>query len=155
MAGRARRLDDFCLSETPAIPLRDWNNSPIPDPSLKPTFGAVKLKAGFDPDPHVKNLIAGGPIQTKLGGVPTFVSKAPDYRLDYTAGGFPLIFHVKSKADTTLLINLPDGKWIADDDSGGFPNPLIRLAKPMSGIYDIYVGTVAKGEAKATLFITV
>ena len=98
----------------------------------------------------------GGPIKTNLGGVTAYVAKAPDYRLEYKAGDFPLTFHVKSKGDTTLLINLPDGTWIADDDGGGFPNPLIKIANPKSGIYDIYVGTIKKDEAdaKATLYIT-
>jgi hypothetical protein len=125
-----------------------------PDPNLKPSYGSVKLKAGFMPDPHKKALEAGGDILTDLGGVKAYVAKAPDYVLEYTAGDFPLTFYVKSKADTTLLINLPDGKWIADDDSGGNLNPLIKIAKPKSGRYDIYVGTVGKEAAKATLFIT-
>jgi hypothetical protein len=127
-----------------------------PDPKLDPTFGSTKLTAGFLPDPHSKELIAGGPIKTNLGGVTAYVAKAPDYRLEYKAGDFPLTFYVKSKGDTTLLINLPDGTWIADDDGGGFPNPKITLAKPKSGIYDFYVGTIKKDEAdaKATLYIT-
>lgn len=125
-----------------------------PDPKLKPTFGSVKLKAGFEPDPYKKDLVAGGDIATKLGGVSAYVAKEPDFVLEYTAGDFPLIFRAQSKADTTLLIYTPDGKWLADDDGGGFPNPLVRIAKPMSGRYAIYVGTVEKGTPKATLLIT-
>src|ERR1700716_3044755 len=39
------------------------------EPGLKPTFGSVKLKAGFDPDPFSKDLTAGGNIKTDMGGV--------------------------------------------------------------------------------------
>jgi hypothetical protein len=125
-----------------------------PNPKLDPTYGTVKLKAGFLPDPHKKDVVAGGPIKTELGGVTAYVSKAPDYRLEYKAGKFPLTFYVKAKEDTTLLIRTPDGKWLADDDGGGFPNPLIRIENPESGTYDIYVGTFKKEEAKGTLFIS-
>jgi serine protease Do len=126
-----------------------------PDISLPPTFGSVTLKTGFTPDPYVKKLTAGGPINTKLGGVNAFVAKAPDFKLHYTAGDtFPLIFHVRSEGDTTLLINLPNGTWIANDDGGKGLNPMLRLNNPMSGRYDIYVGTFGKTLVPATLFIT-
>jgi hypothetical protein len=125
-----------------------------PDPNLKPTFGAVTLKAGFLPDPFTKDLQAGGDLKTNLGGVNAFVARAPDFSLNYTAGKYALTFHVKSVGDTTLLINLPDGSWIADDDSGGNLDPLIRIAKPTSGRYDIFVGTYRKGILPATLHIT-
>jgi hypothetical protein len=124
------------------------------DKDLEPTFGAVKLKAGFSPDPFVKKLEAGGEIQTKLGGVTAWVAKAPDFKLFYEAGKFPLSIHVESAADTTLLINLPDGSWVADDDSGGMLNPLVRFAKPQTGRYDIWVGTITNKNAPAVLKIT-
>jgi hypothetical protein len=122
--------------------------------SLEPTFGSATLRAGFLPDPFVKQLVAGGPIETRLGGVHAWIANAPDFKLYYTAGRFPLTVHAESAADTTLLINRPDGTWIADDDSGGNLNPLIRFAQPQSGRYDIYVGTFNRATARATLFIT-
>ena len=124
------------------------------DPNGKATFGSKELKAGFVPDPFEKELVAGGPIQTKLGGVTAWVSNDPDFRLVYTAGAFPLTIYAESKADTTLLINLPDGTWIADDDSGGNLNPLVKIAKPKSGRYEIWVGSFNKELPKAVLKIT-
>lgn len=124
------------------------------DPDSKSTYGAITLKSGFTPDPFVKTLDAGGPVQTKLGGVNAWVGKAPDFKLVYEAGSLPLTIRVESKADTTLLINLPDGTWVADDDSGGSLNPLIRFARPQSGRYDIWVGNVKKENAPATLKIS-
>jgi hypothetical protein len=124
------------------------------NPNLPPTYGAVTLKSGFTPDPFSKQVVAGGVNQTNQGGVKAWVANAPDFQLNFTAGKLPLTIHVVSDADTTLLINLPDGTWIADDDSGGKLNPLLRFATPQSGRYDIYVGTVTKGNPPATLFIT-
>jgi hypothetical protein len=124
------------------------------DPDLKATYGSVDLKAGFEPDPYTKKLVAGGPIQTKLGGVAAWVAKAPDFKLNYTAGKYVLTIRAESTADTTLLINLPDGTWVADDDSGGNQNPLLKFNNPQSGRYDIWVGTFNKDNANATLIIT-
>jgi len=125
------------------------------DPTLDPTYGSVKLKAGFMPDPYEKKVVAGGPIKTNLGGVSAFVAKAPDFQLEYTAGKLPLTIHVEAEADTTLLINLPDGTWVANDDQAkGNLNPLLKFAKPQSGRYDIWVGTFGKDTAPAVLKVT-
>jgi hypothetical protein len=125
------------------------------DPDLKPTYGSVTLKAGFEPDPYTKAVEAGGPIQTSLGGVTAWVAKAPDFQVHYTAGEYPLTFHVKSDVDTTLLINLPNGQWIANDDGPNGLNPQLRFANPQSGRYDIWVGTLTKiGTPPAILHIT-
>jgi hypothetical protein len=126
------------------------------DPTLKPTYGSVTLKAGFLPDPHVTRLDAGGPVQTRRGGVTAWVARAPDFQLHYTAGTFPLTIYAESAADTTLLINLPDGRWVANDDGPGTGlNPLLKFERPQSGRYDIWVGTINKGiTPPARLFIS-
>jgi hypothetical protein len=97
---------------------------------------------------------AGGSKQVTVGGVKMWVGYAPDFSLNYTAGNLPLTFYVRSKADTTLLINLPDGTWMADDDSDGNLNPVLKLARPRSGRYDIWVGTLTPGLPAATLYIS-
>lgn len=125
------------------------------DPNQKPNYGAVALQAGFEPDPFVKPLVAGGPIATRLGGVQAFVARVPDFQLVYTAGKYVLTIHVESAADTTLLIHLPDGSWVANDDGPNTRrNPLLKFTKPPSGRYDIWVGTYGKAPAPATLKIT-
>ena len=115
------------------------------DPELKATYGEVKLKAGFEPDPYTKKVEAGGEINTKLGNVAAWVAKAPDFKLFYTAGKYPLTITVECDEDTTLLVNLPDGKWIANDDGPNGLNPFLKFEKPQSGRYDIWVGTFKKG----------
>lgn len=124
------------------------------DPRLPPTYGSANLKVGFKPDPHTKEVVAGGKILTTLGGVRAYVAKAPDYRIHYTPGKVPLTFYVTSSADTTLLINLPNGAWIANDDSAGTLNPSIHFANPPAGQYDIWVGTVNPNNARAVLHVT-
>jgi len=125
-----------------------------PNPSLKPSYGSVTLKAGFLPDPYVKKLTAGGPVKTNLGGVNAYVATSPDFSLDYTKGGYPLTIHAIASADTTILVHLPNGTWLANDDGGKGTNPLLRINSPQSGRYHIWVGTYGKDTAPAALHIT-
>ena len=48
---------------------------------------------------------------------------------------------MNSSADTTLVVRAPNGLWYCDDDSGQGLNPSVRFNTPMSGLYDIWVGT--------------
>jgi hypothetical protein len=137
-----------------AIALLCTGRAETQKPNLNATYGSVKLKAGFEPDPYTKEVVAGGTLQITKGGVTMYVAEAPDFKLYYDAGNFPLTIYAESKGDTTLLINLPDGTWAVDDDSGGNLNPLLKFAKPLSGRYDIWVGTIAKENPKAILKIT-
>ena len=109
------------------------------DYSADPSFGSVTLSAGFTPDPHSRNLTAGGSIraQDRFSTCRGYIANAPDYSVYYTAGStFPLIFSVDSDRDTTLVINGPDTRWYCDDDGGEGVNPLVRFGSPQSGRYD-------------------
>ncbi|MEE2565157.1 hypothetical protein [Hyphobacterium marinum] len=131
---------------------------PVPDWSLDPTFGTVSLDYGFLPDPFEIQLQSGGAIDAAAAiGAPCvgFVAQAPDFRFTYNAGSPPLIISVGSEADTTLVINGPDGLWYCDDDSGEGLNPSLRWDTPPSGQYDIYVGTYGEAALQdATLWIS-
>lgn len=118
------------------------------DFNANPNYGSVSLTAGFTPDPHVTNLQAGGNLNASnlSSNCRGTITNAPDVRLNYTAGSFPLILSVSSNADTTLVVNGPDGSWYCDDDGGvnGF-NPAVRFGSPQSGRYEIWVGTYSAG----------
>ena len=123
-----------------------------------PAFGSVTLQAGFSPDPHVRQLTAGGSIraETRFSECRGSIANAPDYSLYYTAGSLPLIFTVDADQDTTLVVNGPDARWYCDDDGAQSPlNPMVRFNNPQSGRYDIWVGTYSSGAGvPATLFIS-
>ncbi len=114
--------------------------------NLNPTFGTVNLRAGFEPDPRFADVTAGGRINAqRLGNNCTgTIADAPDFRVNYTAGSFPLYIFAQSRADTTLVVNLPDGTWICNDDFDGL-NPGIVLNRPASGQYDVWVGVFDGG----------
>jgi hypothetical protein len=95
--------------------------------------------------------------ETLGGSCAGFVSDAPDYDLNFTAGaaGLPLIISVDAGEDTTLVINGPDGSWYCDDDSGEGLNPSVQFNQPATGLYDIWVGTYGSREnVPATLSIS-
>lgn len=125
-----------------------------------PTYGEVRLTAGFENDPYTVNLTAGGPLssQAELGAAcPGYVASAPDFDLYWTAGSgaLPLVISANSQADTTLVVRTPTGEWLCEDDGGfsGF-NPGMRIDNPMSGLYDIWVGTYGPNPAPAVLAIS-
>jgi len=119
------------------------------DYDLDPTYGETSLSSGFTPDPFTVELRSGGLIDVDDTRLPSncrgWIADAPDYRMEYDAGGFDLTFSVSSESDTTLVVNTPDGEWLCDDDSGGYPNPRITVDDPQSGQYDIWVGSYGQG----------
>ena len=124
--------------------------------SASPTYGTVRLNAGFLPDPDVTSLTAGGSIDINMGQC-TYgqVADAPDVDLYYDAGnGASLYIYAEAKEDITLLINLPDGSWVCNDDGFTGTNPIIQIPKAASGLYDIWVGTYGSDLASATLSIS-
>lgn len=129
-----------------------WDAENAPNPALDPTYGAVALVSGFQPDPHTQSIAAGGGFDaSNLGaqGCVGWVASAPDYRVNWTAGSgaLPLVFSVQAEADTTLVINDAAGNWICDDDGGNNGlNPAITIANPASGQYDVWVGTFTQGD---------
>lgn len=109
--------------------------------NLSPTFGTVNLRGGFEPDPRFFEVTAGGRINANRLGANCAgtIADPPDLRLNFTPGTLPLYIFAQSRADTTLVVNLPDGSWICNDDFDGL-NPGIVMNRPQSGQYDIWVG---------------
>lgn len=128
------------------------------DYSLSPSYGSVSLGGGFSPDPYTVSLRSGGSIDvsSRIGGsCRGYVANAPDFRLQFSPGSLPLILSVASGSDTTLVVNGPDGSWYCDDDGGNGLNPSLRFGSPMSGQYDIWVGTYGGSSLQsATLHIS-
>jgi len=128
-----------------------------PDYSLTPGYGTYSLASGFTPDPFEVQVVAGGTNSASdwsAGECAGFVADAPDVRVNFTGGSFSEInFSARSSADTTLIVNDPNGQWFCDDDSGGNLNPLVELT-PISGQYDIWVGTFGSSTAQATLAVS-
>jgi hypothetical protein len=127
------------------------------DWTLNPTFGQTTLSAGFAPDPYTVQITAGGNIDagSSLGGACRgMIANAPDYRLQYNAGSLPLYIGARSNADTTIVVNAPDGSWYCNDDTNGL-NPMVSWGNPPSGQYDIWIGTYGSGSSMASATLTI
>lgn len=123
------------------------------DISADPNSGTVNLEAGFTPDPATVDVISGGTINAGEAIDPTcagYISDAPDVRLNFQASDFaaalPLYIFAESAGDTTLVINMPDGRWICNDDGSAGVNPGIVFGPALSGQYDIWIGSYDEGE---------
>jgi hypothetical protein len=120
-------------------------------------FGEISLASGFTPDPQVIAVRSGGSLnaQSLSPSCAGFISQAPDVRLHFDSGSLPLIISVDARADTTLVVNAPDGTWYCDDDAGNGVNPMVRFNRPQSGRYEIWVGTYANASLQpADLYIS-
>ncbi len=125
--------------------------------SLPANYGEVTLEAGFVPDPHIVRITAGGTIEAStIQGANCVgrISDAPDYKVNYTAGGFPLVFESFGSADTTLIVNDANGNWYCDDDSGAGLNARLIISEPGSGRYDVWIGTFGESTAPAKLSVS-
>lgn len=129
-----------------------------PNLSSAPLFGTVNLNAGFSPDPYTTNVTAGGGRNAAEMGLASgcvgFITTAqPDVRLNYQASSLPLTVRATASADTTLVINGPDGGWYCNDDANDI-NPAVSFPSPRSGQYDIWVGTWSNRSAPARLNVS-
>jgi len=114
-----------------------------------PNFGSVDLSAGFLPDPFEVNITSGGAVDVYSDLVVDacigWASEAPDLRLNWTGEASELFIYFLAEdldADTTLIINAPDGMWYCNDDAHPDTfNPLIQFFNPEQGQYDIWVGS--------------
>ncbi len=138
---------------TVPVPVPVMNPSPRPatpstggalDPNGSPRFGVVQLAAGFMPDPHRVRVMGGGSDpnpRTEPGCAGHLQAGPPTLRLEYQAGSFALTIGAESDDDFNLVIRLPDGRFVCDDDGGEDLNPRITVDRPITGSYAIWIGT--------------
>lgn len=128
----------------------------------RPNFGQRRVNPGFHPDPMRIRITSGGSIGVRdlgLGaGCTGFVTAQPDFIMQLTGPSPSLRVYVneaRDNADTTLIIQRPDGTWICNDDSNGGTSPTVDLDNADRGNYAIWIGSYeASVQARARLNIT-
>ena len=115
------------------------------DFSLEASLGVLDLTAGFEDDPVVVPIAAGGQKNAAELGVEChgLIADRPDVSISYSSGEYDLNFAVFSENDTTLVINSPTGDWFCNDDYNSL-NPGISFEDPESGRYDIWIGVYSE-----------
>jgi hypothetical protein len=114
------------------------------NPNGAPKFGVIQLATGFMPDPHRVRITGGGGDRNPLsedGCVGYLQASAPTVRLDFQAGILQLTIGASGDDDFNLVVRLPDGRFVCDDDGGLDVNPRVVIERPASGAYLIWVGT--------------
>jgi hypothetical protein len=131
------------------------SGSGSPSLFLDPGYGDVNLSEKFA-GAHSVSLTAGGSIDVDVGSCAYgYVSDAPDVDLRYTTSGATALYvYARGSADTMVLINLPDGTWVCDDDGLGDSNPVVVIPGAADGLYNIWVGTYGSETSQATLYIS-
>lgn len=107
--------------------------------SLEPTFGTINEAQGFGS--MSLTIQAGGEIDAfsfsdTCNG---FIAEAPDVTFQYD-GAMGLEIRAVSNADTTLVVEMPDGMILCNDDMDGF-DPGLVTATNEPGTYAVWVGT--------------
>lgn len=123
-----------------------------------PTFGSVVLDPGFTPDPASIDVDMGGPNAVSVTGpgcTGYIDNSAPTANLVYGEGGDMLALFVESEIDGTIVVSMPNGDWVCNDDDAGV-NPGVYIENPEQGMYNIWIGTFSQNDAGAsgTFFIS-
>ncbi len=131
-------------------PKETATDQPPPDWRAEPRYGTLNLQVGFEPDPREVAVEAGGSREATSVG-PSCAGwidfSRPDVDLNYAPGQqqqYPLYISAVSNADTTIVINDPQGNWHCNDDLEGL-NPGVVFQRPLHGNYNIWVGTLDRG----------
>lgn len=120
-------------------------------------FGVFDVRGGFLPDPMTWSVVSGGSLSASSASSSCrgYVTAQPDVIVRYSGAASWVRFFVRASGDTTLVVNDARGRWWCSDDEGGYPNPMIDIASPPSGQYDIWVGSYRAGEGiPSTLHMT-
>lgn len=122
--------------------------------------GSTSLTGNFR-SPYSLNVAAGGQVNVSgiLGNCVGYVNPTgPDFELSYSADNAKLLsIYVSGGTDTTLIINDPNGNWHCNDDfnSASGTNPAVEFTEPLSGVYDIWVGTYSQGNSGNTVELNI
>ncbi len=116
------------------------------NPAGEPRYGRHALVPGFVPSPATYDALSGGDIDVKALNLGDnclgFAASDPDFIISLAGEFRRITFLVASEADSTLIINLPNGSWACNDDSNGL-NPALVLHRARAGDYQVWLGSYA------------
>jgi serine protease Do len=118
------------------------------DSSQDPNYGTYELE--LYPDPLITTMLSGGDVDVGsfgLGdGCTGNATSNPDFKVDVSGSVNNLrAFFMTDQGDTTLIVELPDGSYVCNDDFSDL-NPLVDIPNAGAGIYSIWVGTLGSSD---------
>lgn len=132
-----------------ATPPAQPADTPAGDPAADTTHATVDLRAGFILDPYLVPVIGAGQTAATdmLKDCHGFVADEPNVVVNWSGEAEQLSFFGYSDSDPVLLVQLPDGTFVCNDDAGlNAVDPLVTIQNPDEGAYKVHVGTARDGE---------
>jgi hypothetical protein len=134
------------------------------DASFMPNYGSADLASGFTPDPFSVAVVSGNAEGSTVDvsalnisgdfSCRGYATVSPDFIVNWGGGAGALRIFYEADADSTLIIQQPDGSFVCNDDFSGL-DPLVDIATPQAGEYVIWVGSYVEGNnAAGTLYVT-
>lgn len=123
----------------------------IPGP---PAFGSFSLNLG-DFAPGFLRGIAGGPISLSSvdGSCRGMASVQPSHVILAPGPIADVRIEVRASADSTMMVRLPDGRTLCDDDGGEGLNAMIETGSIAGPIY-VWIGSYSGGTFPYDLTVT-
>ena len=112
-------------------------------------FVTLNLTAGYAMDPFLVSIEGGGTIDASaLGeGCSGYVNEAPALSMDWEGDADFAEFFYLSDHDPVMVIETPSGEFLcADDANEQLLDPVIELANPEQGVYNVWIGTFDEGQ---------
>jgi hypothetical protein len=137
------------LAATQARPAAQDVPTPQGDPAADTTRATVDMRAGFILDPYLLPVIGAGDVAASeaLEGCNGFVGANPNVVVNWTGDAERLAFFGYSDSDPVLVVQLPDGSFVCNDDAGlNTVDPLVVIENPAEGAYQIHFGTAHAGQ---------
>lgn len=117
-----------------------------------PSNGVLNLNSRFMPDPVSIEVVTVDVIDAdRFAACDGVTSAIPSLGLLYEADGLPLILSTLPDTDTVLVVRDPDGHWSC---AGGAGVAVIEFFHPVSGRYDIWIGSTERSDVVAMLNIS-
>lgn len=118
--------------------------------------GTFTLTPGFTPTPQTSTGTAGGPFEasTRSPACRGWIGAVSNHTLNLSQPFTNLRLIVNAPRDTTLVVQLANGTYLCDDDTGEGMNPLVQAAFP-AGLHRVFIGSYqANTQTSYTLAVT-
>ncbi|MDC3957563.1 hypothetical protein [Polyangium jinanense] len=79
----------------------------------------------------------------RSAGCPGYIVEMNDFEITVDRARPNLRLNTESSKDLVLLVQLPDGSYRCDDDSGGNQQPEVNILNPRLGTYRVWIGVWA------------
>lgn len=118
--------------------------TPVPAETEPSAYLTLDMKAGFALDPFLVSLNGGGEVDASTFNTSCvgYINDKPVLTARWTGAVDQLRVFFYSDSDSTLVIKQPDGSYLcADDLADNVLDPEITVANPVTGTYQVWIGS--------------